>query len=52
MKYEIVLTKKFDKKFSNLDKEESRRDKKIKRNKKFFTTDLSKVDDVYELIVE
>jgi len=27
-------------------------DEKIKRNKKFFTTDLTKVDDVYELIVE
>ena len=26
-------------------------DEKIKKNKKFFTTDLSEVDDVYELIV-
>ncbi|HEC87733.1 MAG TPA: CatB-related O-acetyltransferase [Thermoplasmata archaeon] len=27
-------------------------DEKIKKNKKFFTTDLSKVEDVYELIVD
>jgi len=25
---------------------------KIKKNKKFFTTDLSELDDVYELIVD
>jgi len=27
-------------------------EEKIKKNKKFFTTDLSEVDDVYELIVD
>ena len=27
-------------------------DEKIKRNRKFFTTDLEKVDDLYALIVE